>query len=85
MSNKSQKLSKAINTPLDPALLAQGRKVADVYQVILQSHAGTYYGRGLELPLVMAEGKTADACVANTREAFAHTVAHILSTGKQPP
>lgn len=85
MSNKSRKLSKVIKEPLDPNLLAQGRRVAEEYQVIIQSHGGVYYGRGLELPLVMAEGKSAEACVANTREACAQTVAHILSTGKHPP
>ncbi len=46
---------------------------------------GEYFGRGLELPTVMSDGKTAEECVKNTREALVVTVAYLLETGKIPP
>lgn len=41
--------------------------------------------RGLELPTVMSDGKTPAACVKNTREALALTVATLLEDGEAVP
>jgi predicted RNase H-like HicB family nuclease len=85
MSDKSRKSSKKIDRPFAPGILAKARDIAARYQVILQFEDGEYFGRGLELPRTMADGKTADECVANTREAMVGTVAYLLETGKVPP
>ena len=55
------------------------------YQVLVSFEDGEYYGRGLELPGVMADGKTPAACYAATREAMQFTVATMLEDGRTPP
>lgn len=85
MSVKSRKRSKSSNRTIAPEVLAQAREVANEYQVILVCEAGTWYGRGLELPLVFGEGKTPAKCIDNTREAFTGVVALMLEKGERPP
>ena len=46
---------------------------------------GEWYGRGLELPHVMADGKTAAKYLDNTREAMVGAVAILLEMGQRPP
>ena len=87
--NKSRKSSAnpeaAIDRPFDPAILRQARRIAEHYQVVLWREDGEWYGRGVELPLSMNDGKTAQACLANTRESFVTTIAVMLEQGKVPP
>jgi len=85
MSAKSKKLSKAINRPFDPVILRQARKIAESYQIIIDFEDGEYYGRGLELPNVMNDGKTPDECVEKTRDILTTAVAYLLETGQTPP
>jgi predicted RNase H-like HicB family nuclease len=85
MSNRSGKSWKAINRPFDPAILRRARKIADTYQIILHYEDGEYYGRGLELPYVMNDGKTPDECVAATRDILTTAVAVMLEDGQTPP
>lgn len=85
MSAKSKNSSRNIDRPFDPELLRRARAIAESYQIILQSEDGTYFGRGLELPYVMNEGATPDACVCATRESLSTTVATILERGESPP
>ena len=59
--------------------------VASGYQVVLWQEDGEFYGRGLELPLTMNDGRTADACVTNVRDAMVTTVATMLERGETPP
>lgn len=84
-SVKSSKPSKAIDRPFDPRLVKRAKEIAGYYQVILQMEDGEYFGRCLELPLVMGDGKTADACVASVREALKVTLAYMLEEGQTPP
>jgi predicted RNase H-like HicB family nuclease len=84
-SAKSAKPSKAIDRPFAPQLLKRAREISRQYQVVLQLEDGEYFGRCLEMPLVMGDGKTADACVASVREALTVTVAHMLEEGQTPP
>ena len=85
MSAKSVKPSKAIDRQFDPTILKRAREIASAYQIILNFEDGEYFGRGLELPLVMNDGKTPDACVKATRESFVTAVAHMLECGEVPP
>jgi predicted RNase H-like HicB family nuclease len=85
MSSKSAKRSKAIDRPFDPEILRRARKIADSYQIILHYEDGEYYGRGLELPNVMNDGKTPDECVAATRDILTTAVAYMLEIGETPP
>ena len=85
MSVKSKKSSKAIDRPFPPNILRRAKDLASKYQVILRHEDGEYYGRGLELPLAMADGKTPDACVKNTRDAFVAAIATMLELHRTPP
>jgi len=70
---------------LDPALLERARKIAESYQVVMWFEDGEWYGRGLELPLTMDDGKTPDECMAKMRAAMASTVAVMLEDGLAVP
>jgi len=85
MSAKSKKPSRRIDRPFDPALFRRARKIADNYQIVIQSEDGEYYGRGLEMPFIMSDGKTPDECVRATRDALTAAVAYLLESGKTPP
>ena len=84
ISIKSQSLSKGINRPFAAEVLAQAGKVSADYQVILACEDGEWYGRGLEMPHVFADGKTPTQCVTNTRAALATAVATLLGRGDKP-
>ena len=85
-SAKPKKSSKkAVDRPFDAVILRKARHIADAYQIILHFENGEYYGRGLEMPQVMNDGKTPDECVANTREILTTAVAYLLETGEVPP
>jgi predicted RNase H-like HicB family nuclease len=65
--------------------LRRAQKIADNYQIVIHSEDGEYYGRGLEMPFVMSDGKTPDECVRATRDALTAAVAYLLESGKTPP
>jgi predicted RNase H-like HicB family nuclease len=85
MSAKLKKSSKPLNRPFSNEILRRARAIAQGYQIIIEFEDGEYYGRGVELPNVMADGKTPDECVSATRDALATGVAFLLENGEQPP
>ena len=66
-----------LSRPFAPAILERARKIASAYQIIIKPEDGEYYGRGLELPGAMSDGKTPDQCVASTRDAMVTMVAFL--------
>jgi len=85
MSSKSRKSSGGIDRPFAAQLLRQAKGIVAQYQVVIYEEDGEFFGRGLEMPLVMGDGKTADACMENTREALVAAVAYLIESGKTPP
>src|SRR6476646_7068903 len=83
--NGSQKNEAELARPFAPAILKRARQIVEHYQVVLGYDDGEYYGRGLELPGAMDDGKTADECVAKTREAMVSLFAYMLEEGTTPP
>ncbi len=81
MSNKSKKL----NSAFDGRIVMEAAKIADKYQIIISSEDGMYFGKGLEMPFVFGEGKTADECLDNTKEALTASVAHMIEQGQPIP
>ena len=81
MSKKSQKLDR----PFDKKLLSIAKKFVDKYKIILVEQNGEWYGRGLEMPNVFADGKTPDECIENTKEALMATATHLLERGEVVP
>src|SRR2546423_8610896 len=84
-SGKSARRSKAIDRPFDPPILRRAREMSEHYQVVLQHEDGEYFGRCLEMPLVMGDGKTADECVKSVREAIKVAIAYLIEQGRKPP
>ena len=82
---KSSLTTKKVDKPFSPEILVLGRKRSAEYQVVLHSEDGHWYGRGLEMPHVFGDGKTAEACVDSTRDALAGAVCYLIETGKSPP
>jgi predicted RNase H-like HicB family nuclease len=85
MSVKLKKSSKAIDRPFPAELLRKARIVAESYQIILHEEDGEYYGRAVEMPNVMNDGKTPDQCVKATREILTTAIAYMLESGRVPP
>jgi predicted RNase H-like HicB family nuclease len=86
MPAKSPRSSpKKVSRPFDTAILRKAREIADTYQIILHFEDGAYYGRGLELPHVMNDGRTPDECVEKTRDILTTAIAHMLENGEAPP
>jgi len=87
MSAKPKKSSKklAIDRPFDPAILCEARAIADAYHLILHFEDGEFYGRALEMPHVMNDGKTPDECVKNTRDILTTAIAFLMETGEPVP
>jgi len=71
--------------PFDPDTVAVARTLAERYQVVLWHEDGDWYGRGLELPGIMADGPTPDACVRELREALVYAVATLMEIGEPVP
>src|SRR5690349_2459476 len=85
MSAKSPSSRRKIDRPFARDILDRARKIAATYQILIKFEDGEYYGRGLEMPFVMNDGKTADDCVRATREALTTAVATLLESGEVPP
>src|SRR5437016_5857763 len=79
--------NRKLGAPFDPKIARQAKTLAARYQVVLRydDECGAYYGRGLELPGALGDGKTPDACVASTRRAMAAVAAFMLERGETPP
>lgn len=75
----------AVAAPFSPAIAKKATDVAARYQVILEEADDRWYGRGLELPHIFADGPTPDACVEATRQAMSAAVAYLLESGQLPP
>ena len=84
-SSKKKAADKSIDRPFAPEILRKAKELSDGYQIILHFEDGRYFGRGLELPGAMEEGKTPDECVRKTRDILTTAVAYLLETGQTPP
>ncbi len=87
MSDKRKKSSKkpAIDRPFDPSILRRAREIADGYHLILHFEDDDFYGRALEMPNVMNDGKTPDECVENTRDILTTVIAYLMEKGEPVP
>ncbi|MCZ6837427.1 MAG: type II toxin-antitoxin system HicB family antitoxin [Planctomycetota bacterium] len=89
MSAKSRKNSdsgKKADSPFDAALWKQSAEIAHGYRLMIQKDPDVgYFGRALEMPMVMADGSTIARCAASTLEALTLAVATMLEQGESPP
>ncbi|HOB74359.1 MAG TPA: type II toxin-antitoxin system HicB family antitoxin [Phycisphaerae bacterium] len=75
-----------IRRPIDEKVLKKAKQIARQYRVIVEpaGRAG-YIGRSIEMPGVMADGKTPAACIEAMYESLAFGVAVMLEMGETPP
>lgn len=81
---KDKKL--ALDRPFAPAILERAKAIAHKYRIVLEPDGDCgYVGTSLEMPGVFADGKSADACVKEVREALTGAVAYLIEKGENPP
>ena len=85
MPHKATRSSTKLDRPFDPHVLRIAREAAKGYRVVIEFEDGEYFGRGVELPLVMNDGKTASECEKSTRESLTTAVAYFLEKGQDIP
>ncbi|HBS29490.1 MAG TPA: hypothetical protein DEB06_08595 [Phycisphaerales bacterium] len=68
-------------------MLAEAGRIASTYSYVVEpsEEAGGYFGRTLELPYVMGDGRTQEACIDSVREATICAIATMLERGESPP
>lgn len=65
---------------------AKAAELAKAYHLVLTEEPEVgYVGRTVEMPLVMADGETIEACARATIEATTAAVATLLEQGARPP
>ncbi len=74
-----------LRRPFDPEVVKQAERIVDGYQIVIRKEDGEYFGEGVELPGVAADGRTPQACVKAVREALVASVAHLIELGQTPP
>jgi predicted RNase H-like HicB family nuclease len=71
--------------PFTPSIIKRAIEIVSRYRTQIWFEDGEYYGRGVELPNAMSDGKTPEQCIRNTREAMITAVATMLEDGETPP
>lgn len=80
-----KKTDARLDRPFAPRVLQRARRIARGYRLILEPHEELgYLGHCEELPTVLADGPTPEACARATLET-AITVVAVMLESKQPP
>src|SRR5438105_207128 len=75
-----------IDKPFDRAILRRAKEISSQYGFVIRPEPEVgYFARGMELPNVMADGRTIEQCIAQIRQALLATTAYLLETGQAPP
>lgn len=83
---KSRASNQRLDRPFDPALWKKAKRVAGTYTLVITPEPDVgYFGRTVEMPLVMGDGPTHAECAAQVLEATTLAVASMLEAGETPP
>ena len=76
-----------MHRPFDPKILARAEQIAANYGVVIRymEDDGCFFGRGVELPMAMGDGKTEAQCLECTRQSLVLSVATMLERSERPP
>jgi predicted RNase H-like HicB family nuclease len=75
-----------LERPFDAATLRRARDLTADYRIILEAESDLgFVGHVLEMPGVMADGRTPTECVREVREAATAAAAVMLEAGQSPP
>ena len=81
-----KKTRKRLDRAFSPTILSRANEIAISYRIVLTPDEEVgYIGNCVEMPLVMGDGRTPDACVSATRSAIVAVVAYMLESGSVPP
>jgi predicted RNase H-like HicB family nuclease len=82
----SPKIRENMEKPFERAVLAEARKIASGYRILIEKHERLgYIGSSVEMPTVFADAKTPEACYKAAQEALTVTVATMLECSRTPP
>lgn len=86
-SASRKKTSKShLSRPIAPAIQKRAAELAKAYHLVLTEEPEVgYLGRTVEMPLVMADGESIEACARATLEATTAAIATLLEQGQRPP
>lgn len=83
---KAKSAAPSLDRPFAKAVLAQAERMASQYQLVITREPEIgYLGRTVEMPLVMGDGETIEACATQTLEATVAAIATMLELGETPP
>lgn len=76
-----------LTRPFDPQIMAKAKRLADQYRLIIErdQEGDGYLGCSVEMPTVMGGGDDPVACIRDTLEATALSIAVMLEHGETPP
>jgi predicted RNase H-like HicB family nuclease len=75
-----------LDRDFEPSVESKAKKIAAGYRVILDKNDGDdFTGTSVELPTVLASGRTPDECYEATQTALVVTVATMIEMGEKPP
>jgi predicted RNase H-like HicB family nuclease len=83
-SAKSRSSARPGKTP-DKAHVARARELARRYQITVWLEDGHWYGKCVEMPHCLGDGRTADAAIAATRQTVVAGLAADLADGMPAP
>lgn len=85
-NNRSKRKQQDPDRAFAAANLRKAKEIASGYRFVFEPEPGVgYLGRTVELPYVMGDGESVEACVAETIEATVAAVATLLEQGERPP
>jgi predicted RNase H-like HicB family nuclease len=71
---------------IDSELIERAHTIARTYRLILSpDNKGGFRGNAVELPFVLAKGRTAEDCLAMLEREIVHLVTTFLASGQTPP
>ena len=82
---KKRKTKAELTKPFDKKVLAKAKKLAAQYTIVIRFEDGEYFGKTLEMPYVMADGETPEACMTQVIEATTAAIASLYENDEQPP
>ena len=87
-SGKLKNISKSktkLDRPFKKTVWQQAQNAVEDYQIVIQRGGDLgYIGTSIEMPTVLAEGKTPDKCLKATQEALIITASTMIECGKMP-
>src|SRR5579884_1361882 len=74
-----------LRRPFSPRALRRAEALVDRYQLVFWREDGHWFGRGLEMPFCMGDGRTLTACERVTRRSIVLGVATLMEEGQSIP